>query len=149
MSKEKITLLSLFSQLQAHCPAQKSSEKKARPDCSINENAVGAVSWLRVQAWGDDCAILIETQRQEILGFKDSISYPQVLQINLPSQHPHQLQTASLGLLHPCFSSLLEHWLSLCLCPAFTQHPAWKTTQVQTLLWHMNTGRTQHLLLQM
>lgn len=72
--------------------------------------------------------MLIETQWQETLCFKDSLSYTQLLQSNLLSQYLHQLQTASLELLHPCFSSpaLLEHWLSLYLCPAFTQHPAWK-----------------------
>lgn len=136
MSKEKITSLSLFSQLQARCPAQQSSEK-ARPDCSINKNAVGAAIWLQVQAWGDDCSILIETQWQETLCFKDSISCPQVLQINILAQFPLQLQTASLGLLHPCFSSpaLLEHWLSLYFCPA------WKRTQIQALLWQMNTRK--------
>lgn len=137
-----------FSFLTAPGPLPSTTElrkSQASPDCSINKNAVGTEIWLWVQAWGDDCALLIETQWQETLCFKDSVSYPQVLQINLLPQCPHQLQTASLGLLHPCFSSpaLLEHWLSLYLCPA------WRRTQLQALLWHLNTGRAQHLLLQM
>lgn len=53
-----------FSFLTVPGPLPSTTElrkSQARPDCSINKNAVGVVIWLQVQAWGDDFAILIET----------------------------------------------------------------------------------------